>query len=383
MDVTLHNNSRQQGAVSLFVVIFTALLITTITISFMQLMMKDQQQSIYSDLSESAYDSAMAGVEDAKRALLMQEDCKGKSSDSCTNISTALNSGQCTTLSTIFGGEPSGEVAIVQDIEIDRKLDQAYTCVKVTQDTKDYLGSIEPNASGRLIPLRGKSQFNKVIINWALSRNGEDITLPPASMYDDGIKRLPVNEAASWPDSYPALLRAQLINGRGTFRLGDFDSSGFSNALFLYPAEVGDSVAEFALDGRRSGPKGEPLLSKCFASPDSGTYACSVEIEIAQPIPAGSNTTFLNLAAFYNVTDYQIVLKNNDDTVDFDSVQPEVDSTGRANDLFRRVVSRVEIGNAFNYPVAALETRNSICKNFSITTDPNDYSSSSQCSPTN
>lgn len=368
----IYNNSKQRGAVSLFVVIFTALLITTITISFMQLMVKNQQQAMYNDLSESAYDSATAGVEDAKRLLLMQQDCIGNSSENCKAVNDAIASNACTTLSDVFGGSASGEASIIQT-EGDRKLEQAYTCVKITQDTDDYLGTIDANTTATLIPLKAKQSFDTIVISWALSKNGADITIPSSTD-----ATLPVNTTTNWPESYPALLRAQFINGGAEFHLADFDGDK-SKTIFLYPSRTG--LKTFPLGGSediagRKSASASPQRVSCEVTPASGSYACTAALAIGSTIPAESVTTFLNLIAFYNGTDYKVELKNGGiegTVVKFANVQPEVDSTGRANDLFRRVVSRVQLNNAFNYPVAALEVRNDICKNFSVTTEPGDY----------
>lgn len=364
------NTSRQQGAVSLFIVIFTALLVTTITISFMQLMVKDQRQAMYSDLSESAYDSAVAGVEDAKRALLMQQDCIGDSSVRCADINAAISSNECTTLSRIFMSGSSDEAAIIIKEERDRTLEQAYTCVKIKQDTDDYLGTIEADGA-TLIPLRGTGVFNTVTVSWALSKNGADVTLPSGS---DGA--LPLKDAwrsAGSSEMYAALLRTQLIDGKGGFHLSQFDATDFSNTLFLYPTSgAGLTSFEFSSDGRRSG-SAAPQVVRCTAGASSGSYACKATLRLKDPIAALSNTAFLNLMAFYNGTDYKIELSNDDVPVQFANVQPEVDSTGRANDLFRRVVSRIELNNTFNYPVAAIETTGNLCKDFHVTTDADDY----------
>ena len=67
MDKIARNN--QSGAVSLFAVIFATLLLTVLMLGFMRLIMVDQRQALNNELSQSAYDAALSGVEDAKRVV--------------------------------------------------------------------------------------------------------------------------------------------------------------------------------------------------------------------------------------------------------------------------------------------------------------------------
>src|SRR5688572_24951927 len=60
----------EEGFVSLFSTIFFMLLVTVITIGFIQITATEQQQALNNDLSSSALASAQSGLEDGKRAVL-------------------------------------------------------------------------------------------------------------------------------------------------------------------------------------------------------------------------------------------------------------------------------------------------------------------------
>ena len=61
--------TAEHGATALMVVVFSVLLLMTISVSFMRLVVQDQERTNNDELSRGAYDSALAGVEDGKRVL--------------------------------------------------------------------------------------------------------------------------------------------------------------------------------------------------------------------------------------------------------------------------------------------------------------------------
>lgn len=72
------------------------------------------------------------------------------------------------------------------------------------------------------------------------------------------------------------------------------------------------------------------------------------------------------------MTDFQVVLKHDDTVIPFENVQISVDSTGRANQLVRRVETRLDPTDLFfPYPEYEVELtggeENSFLKNFWIT----------------
>ncbi len=383
----------EKGAVSLFIVIFTALLITVISVSFIRLMVQDQTQATTADLSASAYDSAQAGVEDAKRLLVSyQTDCVATQSPQakCAAIEQLLRvSLPCDTIqqSGIAGNKADNEVVIKQT-ESDQMLQQAYTCVKVMIDTDDYIGSVDSGQS-RLIPLKGTGDFNQVVLQWFSQTDLQDASSGPGQKTidlpsDPTLLTLP--KLKDWSKNRPSLMRAQLIQFGPSFKLSNFDKTpdGFSNAhtLFLDPYAVGSDAVDFAQDTRLSQSSGvlQPVL--CDRNFSTSTvdenYACSVTLSLPSPVGAtdGSRTAFLRLDPIYNsLTHFSVKLQNGSNIVKFRNVQPIVDSTGRANDLFRRVQSRVELqsNDTFSYPDSAINLTGSLCKTFLVTDKAADY----------
>ncbi|HEU5121797.1 MAG TPA: hypothetical protein VFT59_03045 [Candidatus Saccharimonadales bacterium] len=384
---------KQQGAVSLFVVIFAALLMTIVTVSFVQLMVKDQQQATLNDLSQSANDAALAGVEDAKRLLLLDQACRNgvaASGVNCAQITSALtpepgkNETSCNALSDAgIVNQVNGEVMVQQD-EGDRALDEAYTCVKIGVNTEDYTEELELNRS-LLVPINGVSTFDRVEVSWFNSEDkpAANATVGFPSM--GGEVTLP-RVGDRWRSNYPPLLRTQLIQTGGSFSLSDFDDSvdGRSNAntLYLYPANVGASDMSFSLDARKTATN-VPRQVDCHDSFTAGEYVCTATIMLPAPIDGNTadRNAYLRLTALYNGAHFRVKLKNGAEDVYFNRAQPQVDSTGRANDVFRRVKARVELKGDFSYPEVALDMMGDLCKNFTVTDSPDDYSNTDTCNP--
>jgi hypothetical protein len=381
---------RQNGAVSLFVVIMSTLLMVIITVSFVQLMLKDQRQATASDLSQSAYDSAQSGVEDAKRLLLLEQSCRNgvaPASVNCNAVSAAVSSNACDTVSRYFS--PGSSETLIQQDAGDEDLEQAYTCVKILADATDYKGIVNLNESN-IVPLRGTGTFNKVVISWFTR---EDLTAASNSMaigFPSSGPSVELPPAGNqWDFNYPSLLRTQLMQMGSSFKLSDFDdgqgnSRSNASTLFLYPSRTGAAALNFDLDSPRRDPQNAPHPAKCNASFTQGEYACMTTVTLPDPITGGAanRNAYLRLSALYNGSHYKVELMNAAGVlVPFDRVQPEVDSTGRANDMFRRVKTRVEFKSDFIYPEAAVDIGGDLCKNFIITDKDTDYVPNANCTP--
>lgn len=379
--------AHEQGVTSLVIVVFSILLLVTMTVSFMQIMVSEQTRTDDAELSQGAYDSALAGVEDGKRVLTA---CQSAGFDPRAESCQAINNASCTTVSDagLVNTEVNGEVYLKTNATGSNGTDfqQAYTCVIIRQQTSDYRGTLAQADSSVVVPLKSVAPFAKVQLFWRIPGiRAIDIDATPLFnlpiLFDWNITPL---------QPRPALLRAQLIQyTNGSLSSADFDSDGNGHTLYLYPKQLSSAPAlDFAADVRRSGAQ----VPRPAACPVGGTlpqgYHCTATIDVPSPLggaPA-SRVAYLRLTSLYAPSDYMIrLVSSTGETVDFNGVQPSIDSTGRAADIFRRVDARVELidpSDASLYPRATVDVTKNLCKVFTVSTATSDYSDgSSTCNP--
>ena len=360
--------ARERGAPALIVVIFSVLLLLTVTTGFMRLIVQDQTRSTDSELSRSAYDAALAGVEDGKRVLKACTD-GGSSSAACQ----AINANACDTVSQarIVSSQANGEVLIRKDSTSNGGgYDQAYTCVKINTETNNYESSIKSDASD-VIPLTGTAAFNVIKVSWQkadASGNGVAATgirtnfdLPPFASWSSGL------------NVTPPLLRLQYIQHKGSFKMGDYeaatsDTENNSRTLYLFPASsmIPDIKFNYSLNNR--------VKAHCVRGTCSATIALPSTLK---PNPANNDMIgYLRVMPMYG--DAKVTVELN--SAKFSWVQPSIDATGRAGNVFRRVNVRTKYEPAdiqALYPRATVDIRYDLCKSFTVSTDT--YTNTSGC----
>ncbi len=397
----------QRGGASLFIVLFFTLLIGVITLSFVTIVNQDERQSTNNDLSRSAYDSAQAGVEDSRRLLRQYNECIAGQA-ACNDLAkyeAHLNKEDCNAINnpdmrTLLGLVGTGDD---KGVEVKSRggddLQQAYTCVNVATDVPDYMNTLNANQSD-LIPLQTKDDapFQEVQIAWF---KPEDIygagTIPNGKYSFFNFPRFAAN-ASEWGENTPAALRIQVIKKPRADKIALTNLNRDSRAVFLYPQkQVSSTITGTSInfpdgDPGRSGSAGETTYTKISAPKSVG---CNENITPSLGSSDGFSCRFaltgvdygynyyLRITPAYRKTTFSVSLKDvsnpaNPQTVKFHNVQTIVDSTGRANDVYRRVQTRL---NPYNPNETSFDlgisSTNSICKDFGVAAIKDDYESSS------
>lgn len=375
----------KRGAVSLFVTLFTALILSIIVLGFSRLMISEAKQSTNNDLSQSAYDSALAGIEDAKIALLKYHDCLDKghignenaNPGSCEYIIWQMQKGiasqNCDTVAKVLNRHKENNGVVIQETKNStekgnaKDILQAYTCVTISEELDDYRTTIDQNNRVRIIPIRtaglknGVDDIRKIRLGWYSAVNaGKDKISTMTSEHDDD----------SLPDGSkkmkPPILSVRLLQADKSFSLKELSTAKDTNKsnvgqLLLKPVSGGGKDMILAHELSKSADKSENGLMKVNCRNSQGFF-CNLDIDLPKTFNGHDEkneaASFLVVTLPYGETNTDLSLKlydENNKQLSFTGVQARIDSTGRANDLYRRIESRIElVDNYFPYPEFAI-----------------------------
>ena len=432
---------KHTGAASFYIVAFATLLLTIVALGFAALVISEARRTLDSDLSQSAYDSALAGVEDAKLAILNYQSCinQGYGSEpitfdgkvTCGEIVYYMNHPDCDMVGHILGrikeGDPvtdtngGEEVAVQEQYGSNSKNDmqQAYTCVEITSNLSDYRATLTSDNNSHIVPIviDDPNEVKSIRVSWYSDTDGTTFK------YNNVLS----NNAVSFPKltasqvSTPPAVSVELIQTAVSFDINasSFNISNMTNAtsgstnhgtLYFVPTNkaIGTSHDYMTKSGTKTNSKSEAMSYNIaninkentismtdkvnFATSNDKTsknvpitlycpensgneFACSVTIELPQPnvgtdgnTARNSDTFMLILTVPYGQPDTDFAVELCDDStcskrnnvaegtdngiIDFTSAQYRIDSTGRANDLYRRVETRMENLDSY-FPMSA------------------------------
>lgn len=361
----MHPEPREQGIVSILSVIFFIILMSIITISFLRIVTDEQTQVLQDDLSKGALAAARSGVEDAKRAMLL---CRSKPAADQPQCYSDLSNQTCPG---VFGSATMvGDLGLSQNADGSIRVgdptndnNQRYTCVTISRATPDYQG-IASDGLGTFIPLRTAAPggFNQVRISWHETARDGPAAIPPA-----GSISLNTNpRRTEWQNGvgvrYVAMPRIQLVQFDTAQPLSAQQDSSVGS--FLVPNSSGSQTVIVSAVTQNGMPKRAAV--NC-TTPQAGFMCTAVlNLNFAQ-LPTAQY--FMLLKTQYGTPHYKVELLNSGTVASLDDVQPEVDSTGAAANVYKRIISRIEYQADTFFTSNSIESGSSVCKDFSVAFD--------------
>lgn len=368
---------KESGLVSIFSVIFFMIFMSVIVVGFIKIMGDEVRQTTDNDLTASALVSAQSGVEEGKRMLLYCANSALNSTER-NRCNAALNQTDCKAAIAQFSTVPalglnvdtaSGEGIVTQN----ESYKQRYTCLTLATQTPTVEDIEVPVGNSKLIPLRAVgNNFSNVIVSWHNYAADKDGPATPG----------PAPTTSSVPEwnalQRPAMLRLEFIPyTQNNIDLNNMEAG--TRTVFLTPGSTTTLVATVNLatdDPRASDPNDRAATdikpSRC-SNPGTGQqYLCQKNVGVT----AGTNY-MLRVTSYYRGAHIKLELRSGANVVNFDNVQPLIDVTGKTNDVFRRIQSRVAFEGDYFMPEFAIGTAGDICKQMVITDQ--DSSSSDSC----
>ncbi len=334
----------QAGIVSLIVVMIIMAIITLVSVGFAFLMTREQRQVLDRKLSTEAFYAAESGVHDVAAQI-----------NSITNsITDCANT----------PGKASG-LNILSPASAD---DVSYTCVLVNKTPQEIVKDPVSTDQSFVVRLEsGTGPIRQIDIGWQDSADGgtgnlfvpvtnNSHLLPQKNTNDNDTNPLTdpngtgVVQASVMPirsSAANAITRANLVSDARTY--------------FLYPRSGGAGAAKKTVSWASDDAKF--INGNCNDKhPNKLTHPSYCNIEINN-IGNNNGVVYLRLRAIYRPVAINVKIHDNTGAITpVINAQAVIDSTGKAQDVLRRIQVRVPLSGDYLFPEDAITSLDTICK---------------------
>lgn len=331
----------QHGVVSVVVSVIIMIVLTLIAVAFAQIMRREQRQALDRQLSSQAYYAAESAINDAAYALSLDP----------TSLE-ALTGSDCidTTSGPLSQGSIDGSNGTVEYscVTIDSTPGELrYDSIKVDESIQVELQPIDAAGSNGVL--------ESLQVQWREQLGNDNLENIGAGTID-----LP----AEWPVQRPGVLRLEVVPVVNSV-LNPYSRDDLVNdrkVFWLYPSD--DSSAGAVTSIPWSSPSGTIVAGLCNDVILSDGQ-CNMEIT---GMPGSTNTTYIvRLRTVYRDVETTINgrLVGGVDAR-FKGAQVQVDATGRANDVLRRISARIAVEQTSALPEYLLQSYTEVCKQLEV-----------------
>lgn len=374
---SIHGN--QEGVVAIVVTVIVLLVISLTALGLARLARREQQQSLDKQLSSEAFYLAESGVNDAVKVIndptktytwstKNREKCDDLPLDDTTPPTPSIGNkfDLLTPASPMYG---TVKPFLLDPLGIGGSEGQ-YSCVLIKHDLDTIEYSSINTSKSSYADITSVNDAGAQVPLGSLTFGWQDINDTNNSFRSSPIIDFP--KLTVWGTT-TGILRLDLTDLNGIKKENDLSLS--TTTLYLYPKgpDAGPlNTVTFGLStnaGTIPQNKGLIVDGKCDATDTTAPRLrkCNVTINGLD----GSHY-FARLKAIYNPV--QVSFKSGTPGVKIRGVQTQIDSTGKAADVLKRIQVRVPLRSAYAYPEYAVESVDGVCKRISVW-PPGKYSS--------
>ncbi len=329
-----HTN-RQEGIVSFMVTLIMMLVISLIVIGFSQTARRTAREALDAQLSSQAFYAAESGVN------MVASEIRGGTLDS-KETCAPNDDYPVTSLSTDDGVK--------------------VTCTLVNPTPDDIVVSASQTAS-TVVPIYSSSGASLTKLSFAW--------IPPTGLSGvfSGCSALGSFSPQAPNNCNFALLRVDLM--KDVLPAGSTNDQKFTsltnNMVTFYMQPQTSSTGTVSMSDF-SNPKGRIVGARCDSD------KCSVSITLSGSAQAARYHA--RISTMYRDTS-RVTITGNDGAITFSDAQVVIDSTGKAQDVLRRVQARYPLGVTTGDAPYSLQSGSTVCKKFTVANGQvNSYSSS-------